>query len=418
MAEKLSAPANRLARFLSSIAPGFFIVGYVIGTGSVTSMIIAGARYGMSLTWALLMSCFFTFIMLVAISKLTIVTQKTIIYNIKTHFGKGFAIFIILGLMVTATSSISGVMAVVAEVFQEWTRAVVPASQGVPPLLTSIFFLSLLLYLFWTAQHQLFLRFVSVMVAVMGIAFILTNFLIIQEPITLLRGLIPSIPTDGQPHIVIAGIVGTTMAAVVIVSRSSVVAEKKWGIEDLWIERRDSIISMSVTFLVSAAIMASAAGTLFRRGIHVDNAIEMVETLEPLAGNFAISVFVTGILAAGLSSIFPNIVLLPWLICDYKGVPRALQQRSYRIMAFILASMGLTIPIFGGKPIVIMIASQAFSPVMMPLLIILVFLMLNNKRVVGDYRNGIWLNLGLITTFIFSLFMFFIAVEGYLDFLK
>lgn len=79
--------------------------------------------------------------------------------------------------------------------------------------------------------------------------------------------------------------------------------------------------------------------------------------------------------------------------------------------------MGLTIPIFGGKPIVIMIASQAFSPVMMPILIVLVMILLNRKSVVGNYKNGIWLNMGLGLTLIFSLFIFFIALEGYLNFL-
>jgi Mn2+/Fe2+ NRAMP family transporter len=174
---------------------------------------------------------------------------------------------------------------------------------------------------------------------------------------------------------------------------------------------------MAMTFLVSAAIMASAAGTLYRQGITVENAIEMVKTLEPLAGNFAIAAFVTGILAAGLSSIFPNMVLLPWLICDYKGSERDLTKRTFRIIAVIVASMGLTIPVFGGKPVVIMIASQAFSPVMMPILIVLVIIMLNRRSIMGEHRAGIWLNIGLITTLVFSLFMFFVALEGYLSYL-
>jgi Mn2+/Fe2+ NRAMP family transporter len=409
---------EKVKRFISSIVPGLFIVGYVVGTGSVTSMVVSGARYGMSFTWALFLSCFFTLILLIAISRLTIITGDTIMYNIKKHIGWFGAVFIIVGLMVTVVSSIMGVMAVVAEVIQEWTRLLSANNKGVSTLTISIIFLSFLLLLYWTGRHNLFIRFVSLMVGVMGVAFILTNFMIIHDSGEIFRGMIPNIPSTGKPHLIIAGMVGTTMAAVVLVSRSSVIAEKGWTKEDLPIERRDAIISATVLFLVSAAIMASAAGTLHVQGIYVDNAIEMVSTLEPLAGRFAIALFVTGIIAAGLSSIFPNMLLLPWLICDYSGISRDLTKRMFRILVVVVTLTGLFIPVFGGRPIVIMIASQAFSPLMMPLLIIFLMIMLNSKKLMGDQKIGLWMNLGLATTLLFSLFMFLIAFEGYMDFFK
>ena len=409
---------EKVKRFISSIVPGLFIVGYVVGTGSVTSMVVSGARYGMSFTWALFLSCFFTLILLIAISRLTIITGNTIMYNIKKHIGWFAAVFIIIGLMVTVVSSIMGVMAVVAEVIQEWTRLLSANNKGVSTLTISIIFLSFLLLLYWTGRHNLFIRFVSLMVGVMGVAFILTNFMIIHDSGEIFRGMIPNIPSTGKPHLIIAGMVGTTMAAVVLVSRSSVIAEKGWTKEDLPIERRDAIISATVLFLVSAAIMASAAGTLHVQGIYVDNAIEMVSTLEPLAGRFAIALFVTGIIAAGLSSIFPNMLLLPWLICDYSGISRDLTKRMFRILVVVVTLTGLFIPVFGGRPIVIMIASQAFSPLMMPLLIIFLMIMLNSKKLMGDQKIGLWMNLGLATTLLFSLFMFFIAFEGYMDFFR
>jgi len=339
-------------------------------------------------------------------------------FNIKQHIGWFASVFIIIGLMVTVISSIMGVMAVVAQVIQEWTRPMTSGQTGLSPLITSIIFLSFLLFLFWTGKHGIFIRFVSLMVGVMGIAFVLTNFMIIHDPAAMFQGLIPNIPASGKPHLIIAGMVGTTMAAVVLVSRSVIIAEKGWKVDDLHIERRDAIISASVLFLVSAAIMASAAGTLYPRGITVDNAIDMVSTLEPLAGRFAIAIFVTGIIAAGLSSIFPNMLLLPWLICDYKGIDRDLTKKIFRVVVIIVTLSGLIIPIFGGQPIVIMIASQAFSPLMMPLLIIFLIIIMNKNKVMGKLVNGFWLNTGLIITLLFSIFMFFIAFEGYIDFFK
>lgn len=407
---------SKFSNFITSILPGLFIVGYVIGTGSVTSMVVAGARYGMSFTWALFLSCFFTFVLLVAISKITIITGDTIMFNIKKHIGWFASLFIITGLMVTVISSIMGVMAVVAQVIQEWSRPMTTGQSGISPLLTSLVFLSSLLFLFWTGKHGLFIRFVSLMVGVMGVAFILTNLMIIHDPGEIFKGLIPHIPSSGRPHLIIAGMVGTTMAAVVLVSRSIVISEKGWKANDLEIEHRDALISAIVLFIVSAAIMASAAGTLYSRGITVENAIDMVSTLEPLAGRFAIALFVTGIIAAGLSSIFPNMLLLPWLICDYQGIPRDLTKGLFRFIVILVTMSGLIIPVFGGQPVVIMIASQAFSPLMMPLLIIFLMIIMNRKSIMGEYKNGFWLNTGLIVTLIFSIFMFFIAFEGYVDF--
>lgn len=413
----MNLPGN-VRKFLVTIMPGLFIVGYVIGTGSVTSMVVAGARYGMSFTWALFLSCFFTFIMLIAISRLTIVTGNTIMYNIRHHIGWFAAVFIIAGLMVTVISSIMGVMAVVAEVIQEWSRLLTHDHHGFSTGLISVIFLSFLFFLFWTGQHAVFMKFVSLMVGVMGLAFILTNFMIIHDAGEIFRGLIPSIPDTGRPHIIIAGMVGTTMAAVVLVSRSSVIAEKNWTINEIGIERRDSLISATLLFLVSAAIMASAAGTLHPRGIYVENAIDMVSTLEPLAGRFAIALFVTGIIAAGLSSIFPNMLLLPWLIADYQGTRRDFKRWLFRVLVFFITLSGLIIPVFGGKPVIVMIASQAFSPLMMPLLILFLLIMMNKTRVMGEHRNGFWMNAGLGITLLFSIFMFFIAYEGYVDFFK
>ena len=51
---------KKIGLILASVGPGLFLVGYNIGTGSVTSMASAGADYGMSLSWAVLISVSYT----------------------------------------------------------------------------------------------------------------------------------------------------------------------------------------------------------------------------------------------------------------------------------------------------------------------------------------------------------------------
>jgi len=100
-----------LGKFITSIGPGVFIIGYIIGTGSVTTLAASGAKYGMSMTWALALSCFFTYILIVNIRRLTILSGNTLVYLIRINFGKVAALFIIAGLMVTVLASVIGVTA-------------------------------------------------------------------------------------------------------------------------------------------------------------------------------------------------------------------------------------------------------------------------------------------------------------------
>lgn len=409
---------QRLKSFATSIGPGIFLIGYIIGTGSVTSMATSGAKYGMSMTWALALSCFFTYIMIVSISRTTIVTGETIIYSLRRHLGSPVAIFVIVSLMLSVVTSIMGVTAIATDVVREWTRSMTPGGEGVHPVISAAVFIAILYALFWHGTHNFFLKAMAIIVALMGSSFVLTMFMVVPSPSEIITGLVPRLPSEANAHLVLAGLVGTTMASVCIVTRSYLVSEKGWGLDDLAEENRDSMLSLLLTFFVSAAIIACAAGTMYPRGIAVNNAIDMVATLEPLAGRFATSIFVGGIVAAALSSLFPNYCLGPWLVCDYLNIPRKMDRPLIRIAVLAAAFLGFIVPVFGGKPVIIMIASQAVSPVVMPLLIIFLFVLLNKKNVVGNYRNPVLLNIGLIVTFVFSLFISYSAVLGLISFLK
>ena len=409
---------NKFRKFLASIGPGIFIIGYVVGTGSVTTMASSGAKYGMSMTWALALSCFFTYVLLVNISRLTILSGETLIHLIRSRFGNLAALVIIVGLMITVVSSIIGVTAIASDVFQEWTRMLSPSGKGVHPAIAAIIMIAILYYLVWFGKHRFFMRAMSVIVALMGISFVGSMFMVIPSASEIIRGMVPRIPEGTDSHLILAGLVGTTMAAVVLISRTYLVAEQKWTFEDLKIENRDASISLFLTFLVSASILAAAAGTMFPRGIVVDKAIDMVKTLEPIAGALASSVFVLGIIAAAFSSLFPNYLLGPWLWFDFWHKPRQMNRTPVRLFILGIALLGLIIPLFKGNPVIIMIASQAVSPVMMPLLILFVFLLINNKEIVGNYKHPMILNIGLGLTFIFSLVMAYTAYIGLSGFIK
>ncbi|PNW27630.1 hypothetical protein BKP44_12230 [Formosa algae] len=401
---------------LKDFGPAFFIIGYVVGTGSVTSMVVSGANYGLSLSWALLLSCFFTYFLLVSISKLTIVSGETLMFNFKKSFGKPVTIFIIVALLVSIVSSVIGVMGVVAEVTMEWISVKTSISFLNAPMV-SVFFICLLIGLFWTGKHENFIKAMSVMVGFMALSFIATSIMVVKETGTNIADFFPELPVGDNSGLVIAGIVGTTMAGVCLASRSILVQEQHWGIEDLKTENRDALSSMALTFFISFAIMVSATGTLYFQGIKVNDATDMMSALGPWAGDFALTLFTLGIIGAGLSSIFPNLLLFPWLIADYTGTERNMKKPLFKILVVVVAFSGAIVPFFGGKPVWILIASQALSPFIMPLITLFLIILLNRKEVMKEFKTSLWMNIALGATLIFNIYMLYVALTGFMSYI-
>ena len=400
---------KRIGLFLASIAPGVFLVGYNIGTGSITTMASAGAGYGMTLVWPLLLSCIFTFVLIVVFGRYTVVTGETALHSFRKHFGKGFALFVLGSLLFSEWVSCMGVMAVVTQVVQEWSRPFTASGNGFSPLILAAIFGILLYALFLNGTHRFFEKILALFVSLMGLSFLLTMFLVIPDPKEVISGLVPRIPEESNAALLIAGMVGTTMGGILYVVRSILVQEKGWTRQDLKLEKRDALISSAVMFFLSAAVMACAAGTLYPLGLKVENAIDMVRLLEPLAGRFAISIFVAGIVSAGLSSLFPIVLLAPWLLADYANEPRNMRSLRSRLLVLFGVSLGLVVPIFGGRPVLIMIMSQALCVIATPLVVLFMFLLQNRKSVMGEFTSGRGLNVLLLIIFVFTVLM---AVTG------
>ena len=409
---------SRLRRFVLSVLPGVFMIGYVIGTGSVTSMASAGASYGMSLTWTLALASLFTHIMVVALSRLTILTGETTLHTFRKAFGAPVTIFIVLSLMTTQLSSITGVMGIATDVLREWTSQLT-GGPGVPTTVSAVAGTALLLGLYWVGRHQFFLRALAALVALMGVAFVFTAAIVAPDFSTILSGLVPSVPTPTDPSQnpsgLIAAMIGTTMASVVLITRSVLVQEKGWTMNDYSEVVRDSGFAMTLLFLINSAIMACAAGTLFLEGRAVEQAIDMVRTLEPLAGPLAVAGFVLGIIAAALSSLFPNYLLGPWMVSDFWGKERDMSRPAFRVMVFVAALFGLIVPLFGGGPVQIMIKSQTVSPLIMPMMVAFTWILISRPSIAKEHPPSLLLHAGMGITLLFSLYTATLAILGFVQ---
>ena len=408
---------KRLKLLIASITPAIFLIALNVGSGSVTTAASAGANVGMMMIWPLLLSCVFTYILIITFGRFTLVTGDTALFGFRKQFGKPWAMAVLISLVVTEIGSFLGSMGVLTQVVQEWSRPLTPSGRGFNPITLAVLFGMLLYLFFWTGRHLTFERILAVFVSLMGLSFFITMFLVKPDAIEVIKGLVPRLPSDAKAAIIMAGMVGTTMGAVIVVVRSILVQEKGWTIKDLKIEKRDAFIAALLMFILSAAIMVCAAGTLHPLGLEVENAIDMVKLLEPLAGRFAISVFVAGIVCASLSSLLPVVLLAPWLIADYRNKPRNMRDRIPRMLAVFMISTGLIVPVFGAPPVLALLVSQVSNVAINPLIILLMIILQNNKEIMGEYKASLQLNIWLVVIFLFSVLMSIVGIAGVVNIL-
>ena len=403
---------GKLTVFLSTIGPGLFLVGYNIGTGSITTMASAGADHGMVLSWAVLVSCIFTYILIVFFGRYTLITGESSLQTFKKHFGNNIAFFVLMVLIFTEMVSSIGVMAIITDVVKEWSRPLTASGEGFSTIILALVFGGLLIGLLFNGKYAFIEKLLTLFVALMGFSFLLTAFMVIPDASTVITGLIPNIPDETNAGLIVAGMVGTTMGGVLYVTRSITVKEKKWTITDYKLEKRDAFVSSFLMFFLSISIMASAAGTLHPEGLHVESAIDMIKLLEPLAGRFAISVFVAGIVCAGLSSLFPHYMLVPLLLADYENKPLNLGSTRSKMIIVFYAALGLVVPIFGGRPVTVMIITQIFALFVTPLIMILMLVLQNRTNIMGEYAAKPLTNILLIAVILFTLFMAAVGIMG------
>ena len=115
----------RYTPWLALFLAGIFLLGFNIGTGSVTSMAKAGATYGMSLLWTIVASCLATFFMISIYGRYTLVTGETALQAFRKHIHPAMGVFFIIALTAGVSGSVMGVMGIVADLCYEWSKTIV-----------------------------------------------------------------------------------------------------------------------------------------------------------------------------------------------------------------------------------------------------------------------------------------------------
>jgi len=394
---------KRIFIALSAIGPALFMIGYNIGTGSITTLISAGSTHQMHLLWVLIFACFVTYVMLIAYQQFTLVTGETAMRGYRKYLPMGsfFAVVIIVVMAIGEFVGIAGITGIVSNLIKEWTSLLF-GNNGISPLITAATIVVFSFIFLWNGQYTKFEKFLIFFVVLMGVSFILSLF-IVKNPELIFTTLKPTIPesTNGGSSslLLIASIAGTTAGAILYIMRSTVVAEKGWTIKDLKQAKKDAFWSAFLMLVLSTTIMALATANTSGP---VTTVVDMMHVLS--SNRFIMSIFVVGVVSAGISTIFPIALILPWLISDFTGTKRDLKSPMYRVLIALALLTALVVPVFGGRPVAILILAGAIQVIVLPIATIAIMILVNNEKLMGEYKANKWLNIGLAITLIYSLF--------------
>ncbi|WP_298893441.1 Nramp family divalent metal transporter [uncultured Psychroserpens sp.] len=412
---------KKIITIILGFGPGIFAIGYTIGTGSVTSMIVAGSKFNMQLLWVLFLSCLFSGILMFAYGNFALITGETALYGFKKHlkFGKVLAILIIVGITFGQWNSLMGILGISSNIIFE---ILVLNFEGLSTheygtVLTIAIIIIVTFYLLMlVGKYTFFEKILIIFVTLMGMSFLLSLFFVQPLPIDVVKGLIPTIPDVPGGKMLVAAFVGTTMAAATFLSRPLFVKGKGWTIKNLKQQKKDAITAAILIFIISGTIMAVAAGALFYKGIEVNHVLDMANTLEPVAGKWAVTIFFFGALSAGLSSIFPCLLIAPLLVADYQSGTIDTNSRQFRIITAIACLVALIGPAFGANPIEIQILSQVFNVFVLPIVILGIILMLSSKKVMKGYKTHLGVYIGMYAALFFSLVISYNGIIALLEY--
>jgi len=395
---------GNLSNLFKTIGPGFIIASVVLGPGSITTASKIGADHGYSLLWVIVAAAIGMGMYTTMAARFGVSHDKSILQTTAETYGRWFAALIGISAFLTATSFQFGNNLGVATALEAIT--------GIKEMVWPLIMTPAAMILIFLAKnlYKVIEKIMMVMVMIMILAFFLNLTFAKPDIIALGKGFLPlSLPENGFNEM--AALVATTFCLHACLYQSYLVQDKGWGLNELKKQTRASISGIVMLGGISMLVIMTSAAALHPRGIMISTAADMAIQLEALFGQFAKYVFSAGLLAAAFSSLLVNAVIGGGLIADGLGLGRTMQDKGPKIFAAIVLSIGMIVAVFfRGNVVYALVLAQASSLFAVPAIGIGLFLLINNKKVMGKLTNNRWQNiiavLGLVLILIMVYYMY------------
>lgn len=367
------------------VGPGLISATADNDAGGITTYSIVGAHFGYTLLWAIFVTTFILAITQEMGARLGVVTGKGLAALIREHFGVRLTVCAMLVMMVANLGTIASEFAGIAASFE-----LVGISKFiVVPAFALIVWLVLYKGSFKVAE-RVFLTF-----ALFYLVYVVSGFAVRPDWGEALRALVaPSFSLNSAYLFALIALIGTTITPWGQFFIQSYVVDKGLSVKEYRYEKMEVFFGAFLTNLISFFIIITTANTLFRGGIRITSAYDAALALKPIAGNFAQILFAVGLFAASLLGAFILPTATSYAVCEAfgweNGFDRTWKEAKafYGFILFLIVSGALVVLIPHISLIKIMLFAQGANGILLPVILIYLMRLVNNKEIMGHYTNN------------------------------
>jgi Mn2+/Fe2+ NRAMP family transporter len=364
------------------VGPGVIVAAAFIGPGTVTTATLAGARFGLTLLWALVFATVATVVLQEMSARLGLATGSGLGQALREVGGPRW---LGPGLVTLAAVAVIGGAAAYQAGNLTGAGVGLEAVTGLPLRLWVAIGALVAGGLLWTGQYRLVERVLAGCVVVMSLVFLATAVVVAPRIGDLLAGAFtPRLPSGAE--FTALALVGTTIVPYNLFLHAAAVRERWTDTADLPAVRWDLVIAIGLGGIVSSAVVVTASAAL--DGSEVRSASDMAAQLTPLLGPWASRAFAIGFAAAGISSAVTAPLAAAYTLLDALGQGRDVRTGAARFVWIGCVAFGALVALLGTRPVPLIFVAQIVNGLVLPIVAIVLLIAMNDRRRLGSHVNG------------------------------
>jgi NRAMP (natural resistance-associated macrophage protein)-like metal ion transporter len=375
----------RLLMLLAVIGPGIITANVDNDAGGIATYSVAGAHYGYSLLWMMPLVALALIVVQEMSARLGVVTGKGLSDLIRERLGVRLTAIIIAILvfanLANTVSEFAGVAASM-EIFGVTKYISVPIA-------------AVVVWLLMVKGNYKTVERIFLVASAIYLSYIISGVLAHPPWDEVATAFVtPSFQFDAGYVTIFVTIIGTTIAPWMQFYQQSSIVDKGLKITDYAYERIDVVIGSLFAVVVASFIMIACAATLYSNGVRIEGAKDAAMALRPLAGPYASTLFALGLLNASIFSAAILPLSTAYVVCEAfgweAGVDRNLRDAPVFFTVYtaliVLGAAVILLPI--QSLVKTMMASQTLNGVLLPVILIVMLQLINNRRLMGRFVNG------------------------------
>lgn len=397
---------KKVALFFGIVGPGIITASAGNDAGGITTYSVAGAHFGYSTLWVFLPMLIPLIVLQEMCARMGVVTGKGLADLIRERFGVKITFYAMLLFLFSAFINTLSEFSGIAAGFEIFG---VPRYISLPIAASAVWWIVVK----WNYKS---VEKVFLFGAFFYITYIITGFLAQPEWNVVAQEMLkPRMPVDKKYLFILMGIVGTTIAPWMQFYQQSTIVEKGISIKDYKYTKIDIITGGIVMIAVALFIVIVCAGTLFKMGVRVETAKDAALALKPLSAHFAFfdcfTLFALGLINASLFSAMILPIAAAYSACEGLGWEAGVDKRLkdapqfYVLFTLMIVAGAGVIMLPKVDLVMMMLVSQVANSVFLPLALILILILINDKHLMGKYKNTFFHNIISLITVVVTIMM-------------